>query len=175
MPQLDFTMFPTQIFWLVITFLPLFFLIWKISEPRISETLEARQKRIEDNLERASKFKKEAESTLLAYETSLSDARAASALTIAEANKKLEEEIALRQLETSLRLNKMIDDSEVKIQNAVNEALDNIHKTVEDVATNTTELLLGTSVDHETIKSSVDDALDNNLSIGKLTITREQV
>jgi len=175
MPQLDFTMFPTQIFWLIVTFLPLFFLIWKVSEPRISETLEARQKRIEDNLERAANFKKEAESALLAYETSLADARAASALTIAEAIKMLEGEVALRQRETSLRLNKMIDESEIKIQTAVNDSLKNIHKAVEDVATNTTKLLLGTSVDHVTVKSAVDEALNKNLSIGKLTITREQI
>ena len=57
MPQLDYVMFPTQIFWLLVTFVPLFFIMWRIVCPRISNTLEARQKRIDDNLERAANFK----------------------------------------------------------------------------------------------------------------------
>ena len=59
--QLDVTFFPTQIFWLVITFVPLYLIIWKIVVPRITDTLEARQKRIDDNLERANTYKDEAE------------------------------------------------------------------------------------------------------------------
>ena len=104
MPQLDLVMFPTQVFWLVVTFVPLFFVVWRIAGPRISETLEARQKRIDDNLEKAANFKRDAETALLAYESALSDARESAIETISIAKKELNDEIVLSEQEVSIKL-----------------------------------------------------------------------
>ena len=71
MPQLEqISTFPSQIFWLVITFAALFFVMWRIAVPRIADVLEARQKRIDDNLDKAETAKKEAEAAIEAYEQS---------------------------------------------------------------------------------------------------------
>ena len=175
MPQLDIATFPTQIIWLFLTFIPLFIIVWKVAVPRISDSLELRQKRIEDNLEKTAQFKKEAEEAHQAYENSLSDAREAAALTISEALKKLEEEVALRELETSIRLNEMIAESEKKIQDAVTKALVNIHEAGEDVAFSATEFLLGEAALKSDISQAVDETMEKNISISGLTITREQV
>jgi F-type H+-transporting ATPase subunit b len=58
MPQLDFSTYLPQVFWLVVTFIALFLIMWKIAVPRIANSLEARQKRIEDYLDRAADAKK---------------------------------------------------------------------------------------------------------------------
>jgi F-type H+-transporting ATPase subunit b len=175
MPQLDIQMFSTQIFWLAITFCPLLLIIWRIAVPRISNSLEARQKRNEDNLEKASSFRKEAEIADQTYEESLLKAKMAAMMTISETQKKLEEEIALRELETSLRLNELIIESEDRIQSAVNLALEDIHKVGEDVTGIVTKTLLGKSIDSATIKTAVNEIMVDAPSIGNLTITREQV
>ena len=60
MPQLDFATFPTQIFWLCITFLLLYLVMWKVVIPRISGVLEERQSRVENDLERAEQLQLEA-------------------------------------------------------------------------------------------------------------------
>ena len=175
MPQLDVQMFSTQIFWLVVTFCPLFVIIWRIAVPRISNALEARQKRNEDNLEKASSFRKEAEIANQIYEESLSKAKMAAMMTISEAHKKLEEEIALRELETSLRLNELITKSENRIQSAVKLALEDIHNVGEDVAGVATKILLGKSINSTAIKTAVNEIMRDTPSIGNITITREQV
>ena len=87
MPQLEqIATYPSQVFWLVVTFMVLFVIMWRIAVPRISDALEARQQRIDDNLERAAEIKKEAEAAIEAYEQSLAEARSEAQSAIAEAN-----------------------------------------------------------------------------------------
>ena len=56
MPQLDVSTFLPQVVWLVITFTALFLLMWRVAVPRIADVLEARQRRIEDNLDKAQEW-----------------------------------------------------------------------------------------------------------------------
>ena len=42
MPQLDPSTFASQIFWLVVTFVAMSLILWRIALPRISATLESR-------------------------------------------------------------------------------------------------------------------------------------
>ena len=60
LPQLDIVTYSSQIFWLAISFIVLYFLVAKIAMPRIAEVLEERQERIEDDLDKAETLKKEA-------------------------------------------------------------------------------------------------------------------
>ena len=74
MPQLDPSLIPTQLFWLFITFLALFLVAWKVALPRITEVLDARQTRIDGDLEKAEALKAEAEDVMAAYEKTLATA-----------------------------------------------------------------------------------------------------
>lgn len=58
LPQLDFTSFPSQIFWLAVTGLVLFQLMNKVALPRISSVLEERADAIADDLDRAEDFRR---------------------------------------------------------------------------------------------------------------------
>ena len=57
LPQLDVQTYASQIFWLVVSFIVLYFLVAKVAMPRISEVLEERQERIEDDLDKAETLK----------------------------------------------------------------------------------------------------------------------
>ena len=61
MPQIeDVASFLPQFFWLLITFISLFLIIWKISLPAFSHTLSAPHQRIHSNLANSSPSMKEA-------------------------------------------------------------------------------------------------------------------
>jgi len=159
MPQLDITTFSTQIFWLVITFGALFLIMWRVTVPRISDALEARQKRIDDNLTRAAEFKKDAEAAIAAYEDNLAAARAVAHSAIAEANATITEEAAARDAELNTKLKSMLDKSDARIAKAVDNAMGNVREVAEEVAAAACERLLGDQIDPITVTSAVGDAI----------------
>ena len=61
MPQLDFGTYGSQIFWLVVSLVVLFFVLKTIALPQIASGIEERSDAIEDDLDRAAEFRKKAE------------------------------------------------------------------------------------------------------------------
>jgi F-type H+-transporting ATPase subunit b len=79
--------FPSQLFWLAITFTFLFVVLWRVAGPRIAGTITTRRRRISDDLTAAQKNRSEADAANAAYQTALAGARAR-AQSLAEANRK---------------------------------------------------------------------------------------
>ncbi len=75
LPQLDFTTWPTQIFWLFVTFLIAYLLMWRVVLPRIGRVLEDRHNRLEDDMERARQSVYLTDETKQLLEESLASAR----------------------------------------------------------------------------------------------------
>jgi F-type H+-transporting ATPase subunit b len=146
MPQLDISTFSTQIVWLVITFSALFLVMWQVAVPRISDALEQRQKRMDDNLNKAAEFKKEAEAAIEAYEKSLAEAREAAHFAIADANATLLEEAKTKDAELGRKLKLMLSASEESIAKAMEDAMGNVNKVSEEIAAAAAEKLLGEAV-----------------------------
>ena len=69
------TTFPSQIFWLVITFGFLFVVLWRVAGPRIKGTLTERRALITKEIETAQENRRKAEQATVAYETPLFEAR----------------------------------------------------------------------------------------------------
>ena len=159
MPQLDITTFSSQVFWLVIAFSALFLVMWRVAVPRISDSLEARQKMINDNLAKAAEFKKDAEAAIAAYEEALASARAEAHSAIVEANTAIAEEAATRDTELGKKLKLMLDESETKIAKAVDDAMGNVREVAEEVASAACTRLLGEQIDPITVTSAVGDAI----------------
>ncbi|MEE9453100.1 MAG: F0F1 ATP synthase subunit B' [Paracoccaceae bacterium] len=75
MPQLDFSTFPNQIFWLVVTFIVLYFVISRVALPRIGSVLDDRRNAIANDITQAAEFKNKAQDAEAAYNTALAEAR----------------------------------------------------------------------------------------------------
>ena len=122
LPQLDIETYASQIFWLIVTFIVLYFLVAKIAMPRIAEVLEGRQERIEDDLDKAETLKKEAYLVRVEYEKALSSAREEAH----EATRRAQEEIAKHGAEVEALANQkvvnMLKDAEDRIEAARTEA-----------------------------------------------------
>ena len=75
MPQLNPEFFVSQLFWLVVTFSFLLVFLWRISLPRISNILEKRERKINEDLTAAKELQSEAENIQDKIEQQLKQAR----------------------------------------------------------------------------------------------------
>lgn len=159
MPQLDVTTFASQIFWLAVTFIALLLIIWRIGVPKISDALEARQKRIDDNLARAEELKREAEAAMAAYEASLAEVRAEAQTAVHEAHAELLAESAAREAELAEVLKKRLAESEASIAAAMDAAIANIRDAAAEVAQSAAERLTGEASSADDAGAAVDAAI----------------
>lgn len=93
MPQLDFSTFPNQIFWLVVALVVVYFIVSKVILPRIGGVLEERHSVITDYINQAADFKKQAEEAEADYENALVQARAEAQAIGAEAKAEIQKEL----------------------------------------------------------------------------------
>ena len=156
MPQLDFATFPTQIFWLCITFLLLYLVMWKVVIPRISGVLEERQSRVENDLERAEQLQLEATSVLAAYEDSISNGKLEAQKIIQEATLQIAESQAHREAEALERISAMTAEAEDKINAARNDAIADIRSVAAELVQITVLKLSGSEVSKEEALSTVE-------------------
>lgn len=115
MPQLDPSIWPNLIFWLVVSILLLYFILSRVALPRLGTILAERQDAISNDLEMAALLRRRAEEAEAAYDRALADARE-EANRIAESTRasiqeelkgvmsKAEAEIAARSVESEKRI-----------------------------------------------------------------------
>ena len=146
MPQLDPSLFATQLFWLFVSFLVLFLIAWKAALPRIADVLNARQNRIDGDLERAQALKSEAEDVLAAYERALADASAEAQEIHRQLAQSLAAERTKRQEELSRKLSAQAREAESRIAGEKRRAGENIRDAVLDVVQSAAARLIGGEV-----------------------------
>jgi F-type H+-transporting ATPase subunit b len=115
MPQLDFSTFPNQIFWLVVTLVAIYFILSKVALPRIASVLAERQGTLTNDLAAAEDLKRQAVEAEEAYNKALADARAEAQRIaeetraeiqagLAEATARADEQIAAKAAESATRI-----------------------------------------------------------------------
>lgn len=159
MPQLDPSNYVSELFWLAITFGAMFLIMWKIAVPKISDVLEARQYRLDDNHAKAEELNREAEEAYDAYQTALAEARSEAHEEVAAMSQKIAEEQATKEAAQHEELAAKITASEAEIDKAIDAALQNVEGTATDVGEAAVEKLLGEAVDRSTVEKAVKAAL----------------
>jgi F-type H+-transporting ATPase subunit b len=146
MPQLDPTSYASQIFWLVVTFAVLYVLMWKVALPRVSTLLRERQERIDDDLEKASRVKAEAEQVLRSYEEAIAAGRVRAQAALREAAERVAKEAADAQAAAAARLDRETEEAERRIEAAKREALAGVRQVAGEAARAAAAKLIGADV-----------------------------
>lgn len=159
MPQFDPTFFAPQLFWLALTFVTLYFLMTTVALPKIGAVLDERQRKIDDNLDKAAQLKAEAEAAVAAYEKALAESRAHAHSVIKEASDRLASDAEARNRELGARLAEQIKAGEAKIAEAKDKALANVRDVALEVAGATVARLVGSPADNSRLEAAVAAAL----------------
>jgi F-type H+-transporting ATPase subunit b len=155
MPQLDPSTFASQLFWLAVTFVFLYWVMWKIVIPRVADVLQDRQERIDDDLEKAEGLRNEAASVLESYEKTVAEGRAKAQAILREAADRNDEAAADRQTALSEQLAVQTAEAEARINAAREEALANIRTVAAETAQAAALRLSGASVTHDEAAEAV--------------------
>ena len=134
MPQLDFTTFIPQLFWLFISLSVLYLMLSRIALPRISDVIEERKDTITDDLDEAKALSIEAESVVEDLRVKLEEAKAQSQKNLMTERQKNLEEISLKRNEFEEKVSRDIELSEADISKSKESALMDISLVAEDLA-----------------------------------------
>lgn len=159
MPQFDPSVFAPQLFWLVVTFIALYWLVAKVAVPRVGEVLEQRARVIQEDLDRATQLKAETDAAAAAYEKAMADARhqAQDHMRAMQADMKAVAE--KRTGELSAAIGRQVADAEARIGAARQSALDSMKGIAADTARDVVAKLTSVSPDAGTVDAAVATAL----------------
>jgi F-type H+-transporting ATPase subunit b len=151
--------FPSQLVWLVITFVLLYALMAKWALPQVGRVIDARQKRIADDFAEAEKLKAQSDEAVAAYEKALADARSRAQAIAHETHEKqaAEAEAARKKLEDEL--NTKLAAAEKTIAATKEAAMGNVRSIAEDATRAIVERLIGSAPSDQAVSSAVADVL----------------
>jgi F-type H+-transporting ATPase subunit b len=159
MPQLDVSTFVPQLFWLAVTFGLLLLLMARVGLPRVGGLIEARRRRVDEDLARAAQLKTEAEAALAAYQEALAKARAEAQAAVKRTTDRMAAEAADRQRQLSESLARQTAEAEQQIAAAKQRALSEMPEIATEVARSVAEKLTGSSADTASVAAAVDRAI----------------
>lgn len=156
MPQLDISTFAPQLVWLAISFVVLYLLMAKLGLPSVGAAIDARRRRREDDLDRATQLRREAEAVVAAYESVRARAREQAQVTIRETTERLAAAASERQRQLTAVLAERTSAAEREIAAAKERALADIRGVAADVAASIATRLVGGSPGQSDIAAAVD-------------------
>jgi F-type H+-transporting ATPase subunit b len=151
--------FPSQLFWLTLTFLLLYVLMARIALPRIGAIFAERSKRIAEDLAAAQGLKEQSEAANAAYEKALADARAR-AQSIANAMRERqasEAEAVQKRLEAELHERLAAAERSIAATQAA--AMANVRTIAADAASAIVERLIGKAPAEQEVAAALGDGI----------------
>ncbi|MET0155949.1 MAG: hypothetical protein ABW189_07610 [Rickettsiales bacterium] len=123
MPQLEIYTYPGQVFWLAVSFLALYFCMTQYILPKLRSILQQRDFRRESDVQKATEFKREAESILREYEAELAEARAEASKLVESSRAKSIKEVAAKEAAANAELQSRIESEQEKAKRRQQEGM----------------------------------------------------
>ncbi len=159
LPQMDLPTYPSQFFWLAVTFGVLYWVMSTMILPRLGGAVEERRDRIADDLDQAAEHRRQAEEAEAAYNKALADARAKAQAIAAETRAELEAEIAAMQAEADEKTAARIADAEARLTAMRADASGKVREAAGDVAKAIVAALIDETPADDAVSGAVTGAL----------------
>ncbi|PRZ46985.1 F0F1 ATP synthase subunit B' [Tritonibacter scottomollicae] len=154
MPQLDFSTYGNQIFWLLVTLVVIYLILSRVALPRIAGILNERQGTITNDLAAAEDLKAKAVEAENAYNKALADARSEAQRIVAETRAEIQVGVDEAIAKADAEIAAKAEESEKAIAEIRATALDNVKIVASDTAS-ALVAALGGKDDTDTIAAAV--------------------
>lgn len=152
LPQLDYSTYASQVFWLTLTFVTLYFFLTSVVIPKLGGIIEERQAKIKNDLDEAQKLQKEAESTQKKYENFISETQKKVITQSLKLREKLKDELDAKKQE----LHNAVEKQYSKISLDMKEKEKETQKLIRETTVNLTDIIvekfLGKSINESEFK-----------------------
>ena len=148
-PPFDTNTFPSQFFWLAITFAFLFTVVWRVAGPRINGAITNRRGTINGAIAEAGKARADAEAAQAKYELALTKARTNANALAEETRAKLNAEIAKAKAEADAKAHDAMAEADARIAGTRESAKQAVTAAARDAAIAIVERLTGDKVSAE--------------------------
>lgn len=155
LPQLDPTYYAAQLFWLAITFGALYYVLSRVSLPRIGEVIEERRSRIQRDLDEAERLKGETDKALAAYEQKLAEARGRAGAMAKETRDRLSSEVDRERTKVDGEVATRIAAAEKTIADKKAAALAEVDAIAADTAGDVVRRLIGEHVSPDDVRRAL--------------------
>jgi F-type H+-transporting ATPase subunit b len=152
--QLPF-IFASQLFWLAVVFGIIFFAIGRGMVPKIQSTVEAREKKIAEDLERAQAARAAAEETEEAWRARMDAARADAAQLANDAKQASAKDTEAKVKKAADKINLKVESAEGKIRAAVEAARAEIESVAAEATQEMVSRLTGIKIDKKDAAQAV--------------------
>ena len=152
--QLSFV-FASQFFWLAVVFGFIFFVIGKGMLPKIQSTVDAREKRIAEDLSKAQAARAAAEETEAAWRERMDSARAEAAKVAQDARQESARETEKKVRKAADKINLKVEAAEKKLREAVASSRAEIEAVAAEATKEMVDRLTGIKVDKKEAAEAV--------------------
>ena len=167
MPQLNPEFWAAQVFWLLLIFLSLYLIIWKIFLPKITYNIETRKSKIVNDLHEAQKLKENAEIKLKEYDKIIENSQKEAKKIIEDGKKVLDKEIESKKQKFNNEIEKEIIAIEKQIKDLKTTSIVNINKIATETSADIIDHLINVKVNQSNVSAIVSDVVKKR--IGKST------
>jgi F-type H+-transporting ATPase subunit b len=155
MPQLDFSTFPNQIFWLVVTLIVIYFVLSRVALPRIGSVLSERSGTITNDIAAAEDLKQKAVEAEEAYNKALADARSEAAKIVASTKVDIQGEVDAAILEADAEIAARAAEGEKAIAAIRDSAKADAATVAKDIAKDIVSAVAPGKIDAKSITAAV--------------------
>lgn len=134
MPQLDFSTWGNQIFWLVLALIAIYLILSRIALPRIGAVLAERAGTITNDISAAEDLRDKAAEAEEAYNKALADARAQAQQIVADAKAEIQADLNAAIAKADAEIAEKSAESEKAIAEIRASALENVEAVAKDTA-----------------------------------------
>ena len=154
MPQLDFSTFPNQIFWLLVALVAVYMILSRFALPRVAGVLSERQGAITADLAAAEDLKQEAEDAEKAYDKALADARSEAQEIAAKTRADIQKDLDAAIADADEEITERTREGEAQIAAIRAEAEESVAAVARDTAEAILEAL-GVEADRAAVEAAV--------------------
>ncbi|MEL6474201.1 MAG: hypothetical protein AAFQ21_08945 [Pseudomonadota bacterium] len=158
-PPLELSLFPSQIFWLLIFFTLLYLVLSRMILPKLGGAIERREDTIANDLDEATRLDDQSKEAVQALELRMAEAKAKARATAEDAKAKIDADIAKETARIDAEIEKKLDTAEERIAKLRADAMANVEIVAVEAATAIAGRF-GVSPEADKISAAVKSALN---------------